>query len=328
MPAGPPPGGCSSGTGEDGPTGRAPVKLRAGDADAAVVPLAPSHRPAVAAASPPATSASLVEELNRLPVHNTTALRVLSLLDDPDVAVVELSGLIQADPALAARILKLANSSFFARRNEVVAVDKAIMAVGLQTVRTFAVAAAFDLFNDRGGALPGDFWHHAVATAAGTTALARLARSSPGDAFSAGLLHDLGIALLARHAPERYAELGVLPGLEGPGQLTAEREAFGVDHAEAAAVALRACRFPKALVEAIGAHHQPVRRRRLARQDLGALVALGEQLGGLVAPDGSCVDGDALGAVLELTELDDSAGDRLWADVARTYVDVSSFLSA
>lgn len=276
----------------------------------------------------PATPEALVEELNKLPVHNTTALRVLSLLEDPDVPVAELGGLIQADPALAARILKLANSSFFARRNDVVIVEQAVMAVGLQTVRTFAVAAAFDLFNDQGAPVPGDFGHHAVAAAAGAAALARHARTGVGEAFSAGLLHDLGIALFHRLDPDRAREAGVYPGAEGPEVVAAERELFGLDHAAAAAVALRACRFPKQLVEAIGAHHEPVRRKRLAKQDLAALVAMGERLGGILAADGTCTDGDELAAVLDLVELDAAAGDRLWADVAHTYLDVAAFLSA
>jgi HD-like signal output (HDOD) protein len=299
------------------------------------VPISPTGRTASSGSGAvkaggrgPATPEALVEELNRLPVHNTTALRVLSLLEDPDVPVGELSGLIQADPALAARILKLANSSFFARRNEVVIVEKAIMAIGLQTVRTFAVAAAFDLFNDHGAPVPGDFWHHAVATAAGATSLAREARASVGEAFSAGLLHDLGIALFHRLDPIRAQESGLLPGFEGPDQLAAERAAFGLDHAEAAGIALKACRFPKQLVEAVGGHHDPVKRKRLGKQDLTAIVALGERLGAVLAVDGACTDGEELAAVLQLVEMDDRGGDRLWRDVANTYLEVSSFLNA
>lgn len=237
------------------------------------MPIAPSAKPVTR------STEALLEELHRLPVHNATALRVLALLEDPEVLIGDIGGLIQGDPALTARVLKLANSSFFGLRNDVASIDRAIMTVGLATVRTFTLAAAFDLFSDRGANLPADFWSHAIVSAAGATVLAKHLRQPTGDAFSAGLLHDLGVALLFRHAPDRYDAVIIAPGLKDDELCEAERAEFGIDHAEAAATVLRACRFPKPLIDAIGGHHEPVKKRRLGRPDLGAIVAVGEHLG-------------------------------------------------
>jgi HD-like signal output (HDOD) protein len=232
------------------------------------------------------TPATLAAELQKLPLHNQTALRVIALLDDPDVEVTDLGRLIQADPGLTTRALKLANSTFFGRRNEVTAIDKAIVAVGFSTVRTFALAAAFDLFSDKGVSLPKDFWHHAISSASGATVLGRRLRVSAGDAFSAGLLHDLGVALLYRHDPARYEAHCIAPGLPEEKLIEVERSLFGIDHAQAAAMTLAEVRFPRLLVDAVAQHHEPIKRRWLGRADLAAVVSVGQLLGGLVQPSG------------------------------------------
>ena len=268
----------------------------------------------------------LRDELHRLPVHNTTALRILARLEDPDLLVAELAGLIQGDPALTTRMLQLANSSFFGLRNEVADVDRAIMAIGFSTVRTFTLAAAFDLFTDRGANLPADFWHHALAVAAATTIVARRVRLSPGDAFSAGLLHDLGEALLFRHAPERFeaTRMASLPDVSL--RLTVERTEFGVDHAEAAAVVLRDSRFPKALVEAIADHHEPPRKKWAGRPDLSAVVAVGETLGECLAEDGTVTMAPEVTAAVEALGLEGNLAGGLLDEMVTAYADSTSFM--
>ena len=270
---------------------------------------------------------ALAEELHRLPVHNTTALRILARLEDPDVLVTELGGLIQGDPALTTRVLKLANSSFFGLRSEVADVERAIMAIGFSTVRTFTLAAAFDLFTDRGANLPADFWHHALAVAAGSAVVARRVRVAHGDAFSAGLLHDVGEALLFRHAPERFEATCLSEPAESEARLELERAVFGVDHAEAAAIVLRESRFPKALVEAIAEHHQPPKRKRMGKPELGTVVVVGERLGRCLLPDGSVVPGDDLPEALELVGLDAAVLDAVLEDVTKAYVEAASFIA-
>lgn len=283
--------------------------------------LSPSS-PSVAAAAAPL---DLTAELQKLPMQNATALRVLALLDDPDVLIADLGRLIAGDTALATKVLKLANSTFFGRRNEVTSLDKAIVAVGLSTVRTFTLAAAFDLFNDTGAPLPDDFWTHSVASAAGASVVAKHARLAPGDAFSAGLLHDLGVALLYRFDAERYA-LTCLSVPDSAARCDIERREFGHDHPEAAALALGAARFPKALVEAIADHHQPVRKKRMGKPELSSVVAVGERLGELgsleeAQPDELAAVGELLGVIGVDVPLS-----RLLDEVASTRDDIAAFV--
>ena len=101
--------------------------------------------------------------------------------------------------------------------------------LGLATVRAIATTAAFDLFSEKGRSVPDDFWPHSVTTAAAAAAIARRVGIQPNDAFSSGLLHDLGSALVFRRAPRRYdAVLELLAG--DPDALAPRRRAHGVRH--------------------------------------------------------------------------------------------------
>jgi HD-like signal output (HDOD) protein len=119
---------------------------------------------------------------------------------------------------------------------------RAVTVLGLATLRALATAAAFDLFAEHGRPLPADYWPHAVTTAAGASALARRVGALPNDAFSLGLLHDLGTGLVCRRAPQEF------DGLMASGELEAT-------HAHIAASALGVMRFPANMMEAIAEHH-------------------------------------------------------------------------
>lgn len=277
---------------------------------------------AISASTPAKTS--LVQELHTLPLHNATALQVLSMIDDPDVSIEALGKLIQGDASLSTRILQLANSSFFGRRTEVVAIDKAVVAIGLSTVRTFTFAAAFDLFNDKGSALPPSFHHHAVTAAAGSMVVARRLRINPSDAFSAGLIHDLGQALLYRFDSKRYDQL-LIDHPDEEELAGVERLVYGMSHAEAAAVTLMEVRFPKLLIDAVAEHHEPVRRKRIGKPELAAVIAVGERLGRLLLPDGSLAASDEVPEWLSWLGIEGDAK-TVMEEVQTSHQDIAGFL--
>ena len=246
----------------------------------------------------PMGTTGLLEELHRLPVRQGTSVRVLQLLDDPDVSVEEVARHIEADPALSTRVLRLANSPFFARSGSEASAARAVFLLGLSVVRSLAVATAAGLFDARSKHLPPGFWDHAIAVAAGATVLARYLDVDRGDAFSAGVLHDIGEALVCRHAPTEYAE--ILRQLRvRPEERIAAEQAFlqGLSHADVGAIALQGWRMPERLVVAVRDHHDPVGR------DADALTR-------------AVVAGDAIADRL----LDDPTPHHTTADLAATLV--------
>ena len=218
---------------------------------------------------------ALIDKLTELPAQPTAALRVLWLLDDPDFSLADLGKLIEADPALSARVMHLANSSFYGLAQQVSSALRAVTVLGQVTVRAIAAVSAGGLLDTGGRAVPDGFWAHSTMTAAGSSVIARRLGVPASEAFSAGLLHDIGSALLFRQVPDQYEAVLQFASLDPGNRLDFERKVLGLDHAEAGAAVLRAWRFPPAFVEAVRNHHGPIDTELTP---LGRSVVTGEAL--------------------------------------------------
>src|SRR3954471_9536181 len=187
----------------------------------------------------------LITEVTQLPVQPGAAMRLLWMLEDPRTSAADLGRLIESDPALSTQVIRLANTAFYGLSGKVSSAWRAVTVLGLAAVRAIATTAAFDLFSDKGRSVPDDFWPHSVTTAAAAAAIARRVGVQPNDAFSAGLLHDLGSALVFRRAPRRY-DTAMERRQASPELLLIdiEQEEFGATHAQVGAAALGVMRFP------------------------------------------------------------------------------------
>jgi HD-like signal output (HDOD) protein len=192
--------------------------------------------------------ATLIADLRQLPAHRPALLRVVQLADDPDVSLGRLAQAAALDPAFAARLLQLANSAVYGRRGRVSALGPAVGVLGAETVRGLAVSMALGLAGEH-GPLPAGFWDRAACNAASSRLLAPVVGADGGDAFCAGLLREVGQALLFRAAPAEYARLLAAGDAAGLGE--AERAWCGATSDEVAAAALQAAGLPDALSEAI-----------------------------------------------------------------------------
>ncbi|MEM9037696.1 MAG: HDOD domain-containing protein [Actinomycetota bacterium] len=203
-----------------------------------------------------AAQKELLDEVLSLPGQAQSALAVLRVLDDPEASADDVGRRLQADQALSTRAVYIANSSFYGRVSKVAGPAEAAAVIGFDTVRSLAAGVAFGLFDSAGSALPKAYTDHATATAAAASILAERLRESVGDAFSIGLLHDLGSALLAIRRPDEAAETRDDSLRTGLGLEQLELARFGIHHGTLGALALRATRFPPEYVEAILAHHR------------------------------------------------------------------------
>jgi putative nucleotidyltransferase with HDIG domain len=199
---------------------------------------------------------ALIAKLIELPAHPGAALRILWVIDDPKASASELARLVEADPSLSARVMRLANSPYYGMSRQVTNALRAVTVLGFDTVRSLAAVAASGLFSEKGKAVPDGFWSHSAAAAAGSSVVARRCGVPASDAFSAGLLHDLGAALLFRVSPGCYEAVQSAAGDDPSARIMLERAEFEVDHAEAGASVLQAWGFPPAMVEVMREHHR------------------------------------------------------------------------
>jgi putative nucleotidyltransferase with HDIG domain len=266
----------------------------------------------------------LITEVTQLPVQPGAAMRLLWMLEDPRTSAADLGRLIESDPALSTQVIRLANTAFYGLSGKVSSAWRAVTVLGLATVRAIATTAAFDLFSEKGRSVPDDFWPHSVTTAAAAAAIARRVGVQPNDAFSAGLLHDLGAALVFRRAPRRYdAVLELLVSEPELTRIEAERREFGTTHAEVGAAALGVMRFPADMVEAIGAHHSdPLTVTPVMGRVLIAADSIAIEIARITSEENV-----AVAVALEALDIPVAAADSLLEEVRSDQDNLSGFLT-
>ena len=207
-----------------------------------------------------------------LPAMPQVASRVLALMEDPKTSAMDLQRVISTDPGLTTRVLKIANSAFYSTGRSVETVSAAVVRMGFQTLRSLVVAACVQGLYRRVGLAEQKLWEHAVGVAATAHVLAQtLGMPRLEEAFTAGLLHDVGKSVLHQGDPDRYAQVMEQVYNEGAWAHEVEMEIYGFTHAQVGGVVIRRWRLPEALEQVVWGHHDPS-RVDAAYRDMAALV--------------------------------------------------------
>ncbi len=225
----------------------------------------------------PITPQDLIANLGDLPPLPQVAAQVLRLAADPDSTMDELQRVVATDQALAAQILKIANSAMFGMVREVRTLTQAIMTLGFTTIKSIAIASsARNLYNRGGTGLQERLlWEHALVAALASRSYARILRSPKvEEAFLGGLMHDIGKTVMSIKFPERYGALVRSVYNDGVDGIDAEFELFGFDHAMVGEALIISWNLSRSLENAVRWHHTPI-HAPAEDQDLAAFVALG-----------------------------------------------------
>lgn len=190
-------------------------------------------------------------------------MRVGQVADDPNSSAEDIGRVVSQDPALTARILKIANSSFYSVAATVDTVSRAIVVLGDRQVRDLAigVCANKELDGLKNDLVPMDvFWAHSIYCGVIAQLLAKgSAASGTESMFIAGLLHDIGQLVMFNRLPELSSEALQL-AMDGPDNLSmdeVERDVFGFDHAMVGGELARAWKLPAMLGACMEFHHRP-----------------------------------------------------------------------
>lgn len=200
----------------------------------------------------------LVRNVKGLPALPETVHRVRAAMDRPDASMADVAAIVEHDPSLSAKLLSLANSSAYGFAHRVENVAKAVTLLGLrETYSVVLTSAVIDYFEASKYFDYKAYWRWSVfcATAARTIAGVCNYRDQ-GNAFTAGLLHDLGRLVFAEVIPERYAAIDQkLPDRD---VIALEERTFGVAHPELGYLLAREWNLPGDIMTAMRFHHQPV----------------------------------------------------------------------
>jgi HD-like signal output (HDOD) protein len=205
----------------------------------------------------------LLGNVSDIPPLPSVTTRILDVAENPLSSAHDLTEIISHDPALTAQILKAANSAFYGFPNKIGTVYLAIVILGFNMVRTIALSVGvLKLFRTRGGQAsllnPPEFWAHSLKCGVASKLLATNYKYYvAGEAFTAGILHDIGRIVLAHYSTSEYNEVLKFHAENKGSLLEAEEKIFGFSHAEVGGYLLKKWSLPVSIVDAVSFHHAP-----------------------------------------------------------------------
>ena len=266
----------------------------------------------------------LAKMVERIPPFPQSVNRILEITASMDCPPKEIVAVIEHDPILTMKLLKLVNSSYFGLSNEVTSIKQTVVYVGINTIKNVAISLATLAALPKttcAGLDAQQIWRHSLQVGVIARLLARYKKvpsSQSAGYFVAGLLHDIGKLVLAEFLADDYAAMLTtqdVAELALPLYMR-EQKRFGVDHAEVGGLIAAKWQFPVDLVASIRLHHHSelpaenplalsiafanVLSHYLERRALDAKVPLPELSGVL-----KTWVGDVESALKSLTDLDD-----------------------
>lgn len=201
-------------------------------------------------------------------------------LRSPQCSLSSIGDIIERDVDLTARLLRFSNSAYCGFSTKVSTVTEAISLIGLQQVQDLLNASSvIERFAGLSSELVSvrSFWQHSLATGIGARMIAMERRlPKPDRLFVAGLLHDIGRLVLFLQAPRQTQKIFELYNKEKLLLREAEVRVLGYDHQSIAEALLKSWKYPIALVQAVGNHHQPTAAD--AARDEATVVHLADHL--------------------------------------------------
>lgn len=241
-----------------------------------------SFAPTPSSATPARQRSELIlHEIDALPTLPAIAARLIAVTSSDDSSAHDIVELIGRDPALTATLLRSAGGADKGIHNSHLTLHQAVTLLGFNTVRNAVLSVQIHAAlpqpeeNERAMLFRRELWRHALATACAAEELAPmvLGAGDQGDAFVAGLLHDLGKFALDAGFPKSYARVVERVERKRQNVCDAECEVFGFDHTVAGRRLATRWNLPPAVVECTWLHHQdPTTLPRSVRH--GRLVAL------------------------------------------------------
>ena len=219
---------------------------------------------------------SLVAQVDALPALPQTYARVKEELASEDASVKTVGKIVESDLGMTAKVLQLVNSAFFGMRQGVSDVTQAVSLLGLDTIRSLVLmVGAFDTEETLPKLLSLDaLWRHSMKVGRSAQEICKAEKADEvaiNQAFTAGLLHDAGMVVLATNYKADYERILEHAGANREPLHQVELETFGCTHAQVGAYLLGIWGLPDSVVEAVAYHHSP---SQCLAEHFGPLIAV------------------------------------------------------
>lgn len=229
--------------------------------------------------------ARIMTVMRNLPPLPAVTRQLLVVLKDDNSSADDVTKVLSGDGTLAAKVLKLVNSSFYGVPSEVTTISRAVVILGFTGIRNLALGfgTVEALSSMKSSMDMTTFWSHAMTTAVVAQSLAPFVnrRTDPEEAFIAGLMHDIGAYVLAASIPDTYGEIIKAPASQ---RLVLEQEETGFTHATVGQGLLKFWELPDSFAN-VARYHHDVDVAAGGDQPLTNLVALADILASIHGGD-------------------------------------------
>jgi len=193
----------------------------------------------------------------------TVATRILKMIKSDNFSITEISSVVESDPGLTLKLIRVANSPLYGLRSQVTSVNTAIMALGLNKLTNIVLSISLYskfLVNKQNdfAQLIDKFWQHSASTGVVSKHLCNILKQNYKELeFLGGLLHDLGKLAMMQFDSKRYFEVMTLVEKEHIFDVEAEKQIFGMNHLEVGREMAIQWQLPKELIEILSFHNTP-----------------------------------------------------------------------
>lgn len=220
----------------------------------------------------------------KLPTLPDVVTKIMKMVDDPKVRISDIGAVIAQDPAITAKVLRIANSAYYGLAKAAISPEQAATVIGGRSLRNIALQASvignFEHLASRYDFDVNELWVHSVFTAQLCQELARRAPPSPSigpeEFYTCGLLHDVGKAVMLDSLREEYMAVYKHARDTSEAIHLAEERILGFTHVEVGALVAQRWQFPEPVAHAIRFCHGP--RDEVVSNPATAVVALCDQL--------------------------------------------------
>lgn len=228
---------------------------------------------------------TFIEKTGDLPTLPTVATRITTEMEEESLTAKSLGAIIAEDASLTAKLLRLSNSAFYGMAQKISSIDKAVMILGFNTVKSLALSVSVYSFFQKGIKTTIDvtgLWNHSLGCAVSCKLLVENSnRKLADEAFLFGIIHDIGKVIFINNDLARMEEVCARVTNDGISQSDAEEEVFGFNHQALGAALLKEWKFPNAIISGVKMHHDLPPDTRKLDPDTGQLVratCVGDQL--------------------------------------------------
>lgn len=273
----------------------------------------------------------LVNRVDEIPVFSQTVTKILKLVEDPRSDVQAIANEILKDQGFTTKVLKLANSVIYGVSRQIKTVSQATTLLGFQAIKSMVFASSVGKVLT--AELPGyalereALWKQSQICAITARVIAKKIKfPQPEQAYTAGLLRDIGKVILDHYLKEQFQSIMDLVNEGNKSFIEVEEEILGFNHGQVGAKIAEKWNLPEDLVEAIAYHHQPEKAQLNSK-----LVAITHIADGLVMMMGISIGADGLAynfsnSAMELLKLDETFLSEVMSEVADLISDDNTYL--